>query len=81
VPPRRWPGATVWYECYGMDLVDVEAPGDTVARMNPDFIRKKRQRLTRFVITLSPHGSKPSLCCGRRATGPPQHLRNDQDSK
>jgi len=68
-----------------MDLVDVEHPGDTVARMNPDFIRKKRQRLTSFVVTLSPHGSEPRLSwCGLwrglRACSPPQRLRNDQDS-
>jgi hypothetical protein len=82
---ERRPGFGVGYECYGMDLVDVERPGDAVASMNPDFIRKKRQRLTSFVVTLSPHGSEPrlwrGLWCGRRAWGRPQHLRNDQDSK
>ena len=68
---EKRPSPGIGYECYGMDLVGVEPPGDAVARMNPDFIRKKRQRLESFVVTLGPHGSEPRLGCGRRACGPP----------
>jgi len=42
-----------------MDFVRVELPSDAVARVNPDFIRKKRQSLTSFVVSLSSHGSLP----------------------
>ena len=78
---EKRPGPLVGNECYRMELVGVERPGDAVARMNPDFIRKKRQRLTSFVVTLGSHGSVPSLWRGGRACGSPQYLRNGQDSK
>ena len=42
-----------------MDLVRVERPRDAVARVNPDFIGKKRQSLESFVVTLRSHGSIP----------------------
>src|SRR5262249_28404226 len=86
---EKRPCLGVGYECYGMALVGDPRPFDAVARMNPDFIRKKRQRLTSLVGTLSPHGSAPRLWCGlwcglwlgSRVCASPQHMRNGQDSK
>jgi hypothetical protein len=71
---ERRPGLVVGYERYGMDLVDTERPSDAVAlrmnavaRMYPDFITKKRQCLTSFVVTLSPtvaYHFCPGVGCG-----------------
>ena len=55
-----------------MDLARIERPGDVVTRVNPDFIWKKRQSLTSFVASLSPHSYVPLR---------PQHLRSYQDNK
>jgi len=37
-----------------MGLVGFEPPGDAVARMNPDFIRKKRQSLMSLSLLCAP---------------------------
>jgi hypothetical protein len=42
-----------------MDLVDVKLPSDVVARVNPNFVWKKRQSLTPLVFALGSHGSVP----------------------
>ena len=62
-----------------MDVVRLESPRNAVARVNPDFIRKKRQSLTSFVATLSSHGSVP-LIRSRSRSRPPR-LRNNQDGE
>ncbi len=42
-----------------MNVVRVERPCNAVARVNPDFIGKKRQRLVCFPVGLGSHGSVP----------------------
>ena len=42
-----------------MNLVRVERPRDAVARVNPDFIGKKRKGLVALAATLSSNGGMP----------------------
>ena len=69
---ERWARLVGFEKGQGMDIVRVERPLDAVARVNPDFIGKKRQSLDSLVVTLRCHSSVPLRL---------HHLRKDQDGK
>src|SRR5579864_6167874 len=51
---ERWKGLSNHQKRYGVNFVRVEGPGNAVAGMNPNFVRKKSQRLPAHIRGLAP---------------------------
>src|SRR5262245_13697046 len=72
------PNLTRRQEANGVDLIRKELPRNSVARVDPEFVRKKRQNLASLVCALDAGERMPLRClcaCGKK------HKCNDQSPR